>query len=142
MSFPEWGRSYNALHVPLTSDWQCSLGPARDVEEPTSWWSLSCDERQQKRKEREEQIEQDRKDFDRLFRVSINRHAARACSDFSAYAAFIREHLHIYGLRAPVDGESVTRILRDAVRDGRLVPTINRAWRGSRRVARFYAPQS
>ena len=36
----------------------------------------------------------------------------------------------------------MTRILRDAVRDGRLVPAINRAWRGSRRVARSYGPQS
>ncbi|MBV8262099.1 MAG: hypothetical protein JO239_14455 [Paraburkholderia sp.] len=38
----------------LTSDWQCSLVPARDVEEPTTWWSLSFDERQKKRKERED----------------------------------------------------------------------------------------
>ncbi len=142
MSFPEWGRSYNALCVPLTSDWQCSLGPARDVEEPTTWWSLSYDERQKKRKEREEQIEQDRRDFDRLFRVSTSRRAARGCSDFSAYAAFIREHLRVSGLSAPVDGDGVTQILRDAVRDGALIPAIDRAWRGSRRVSRFYAPQS
>jgi hypothetical protein len=142
MSLPEWGRSYNALSVPLTSDWQCSLVPARDVNEPTKWWNLSYDERQKKRKEREEQIEQDRRDFDRLFRVSTSRRVARACSDFSAYAAFIREHLRISGLSAPVDGEGVTRILRDAVRDGWLVPAIDRAWRGSRRVTRFDAPQS
>jgi len=142
MSFPEWGSSYNALCVPLTSDWQCSLVPARDVEEPTSWWSLSYDARQKKRKEREEQIEQDRRDFDRLFRVSTSRRVARGCSDFSAYAAFIREHLSISGLSAPVDGDGVTRILRDAVRDGALIPAIDRAWRGSRRVSRFYAPQN
>ena len=142
MPFPDWGYSYNALHVPLTSDWQCSLVPARDVEEPTTWWSLSYDERQQKRKDREQQIEQDRRDFARLFRVSTSRRTARACRDFSAYAAFIRDHLHISGLATPVDGESVTRILRDAVRDGWLIPAIDRAWRGSRRVARQYAPQS
>jgi hypothetical protein len=142
MSFPEWGYSYNALSVPLTSDWQCSLVPARDVEEPTSWWSLSYDERQQMRKDREKQIDEDRRDFDRLFRVSTSRRAARACRDFSAYAAFIREHLRISGLSTPVDGDGVTRILRDAVRDGWLVPAIDRAWRSSRRVTRFYAPQS
>ncbi|MCG5073028.1 hypothetical protein [Paraburkholderia tagetis] len=142
MSFPEWGQSYNALHVPLTSDWQCSLVPARDVDEPTSWWSLSYDERQKARKEREEQIEQDRLDFDRYFRVGTSRRAARGCSDFSAYVAFISEHLRISGLSAPVDGEGVTRVLRDAVRDGALIPAINRAWRGSRRVGRSYAPQS
>jgi hypothetical protein len=142
MSMPEWGYSYNALRVPLTSDWQCSLVPVRDVGEPTSWWSLSYDERQKKRKERDEQIEQDRRDFDRLFQVSTSRRDARACTDFSTYAAFIREHLRISGLSAPVDGDAVTRILRDAVRDGWLIPAIDRAWRGSRRVARFYAPQS
>ncbi|WP_407642209.1 hypothetical protein, partial [Caballeronia catudaia] len=142
MSFPEWGRSYNALWVPLTSDWQCSLVPARDVQDVDRGWKLSYEERQKARKEREEQIEQDQRDFDRLFRVSIDRRAARACSDFSEYAAFIREHLRISGLSAPVDGDDVTRILRDAVRDGQLTPAINRAWRGSRRVARQYAPQS
>ncbi|WP_413188890.1 hypothetical protein [Paraburkholderia sacchari] len=103
---------------------------------------MTYDERQQKRKKREEQIEQDRRDFDRLFRVSTSRRDAPACSDFSAYAAFIRNHLGISGLSAPVDGDDVTRILRDAVRDGRLVPAVSRAWRGGRRVSRLYAPQS
>jgi hypothetical protein len=142
MSLPEWGYSYNALSVPLTSDWQCSLVPARDVEVPNSWWSLSYFERQKKREEREKLIEQDRRDFDRLFRVSTSRRAARACTDFSTYVAFVREHLRISGLSTAVDGDSVTRILRDAVRDGWLVPAIDRTWRGSRRVTRFYAPQS
>ena len=142
MSFPEWGCSYNALYLPLTSDWQCSLVPARDVQDVDRGWKLSYEERQLARKEREERIKQDRQDFDRLFRVSINRRAARACSDFSAYVAFISEHLRISGMATAVDGESVTRVLRDAVRDGSLIPAIDRAWRGSRRVARSYAPQS
>jgi hypothetical protein len=142
MSFPEWGQSYNALHVPLASDWQCSLVPARDVTEPTCWWGLSYDEREQKRKDRDKQIEQDRRDFDRLFRVSIDRQNARTSDDFHTYAAFIREHLSISGMGTPVDGEDVTRILREAVRDGWLVPAIHRAWRGSSRVARPYAPQN
>jgi hypothetical protein len=142
MPFPEWGYSYNALRVPLTGNWQCSLVPARDVQDADSGWTLSCEERKKKRKKRKKRIEKDRRDFDRLFRVSISRRDARACRDFSAYAGFIREHLHISGLRTPVDGESVTRILREAVRDGWLIPAIDRAWRGSRRVTRFYAPQS
>ncbi|CAM2181692.1 conserved hypothetical protein [Paraburkholderia sacchari] len=142
MPLPEWGYSYNALCVPLTSDWQCSLVPARDVQDVDRGWRLSYEERQKARKERDEQIEQDRQDFDRLFRVSAGRRAALACSDFSAYVLFIREHLRISGLSAPVDGNGVTRILRDAVRDGWLIPAIDRAWRGSRRVTRFYAPQS
>lgn len=142
MPIPEWGRSYHALSVPLAGGWQCSLVPARDVDEPTTWWSLTYDKRQKKRKEREEQIDLDRGDFDRLFRAFTGRRDTWACSDFSAYVAFIREHLRISGSSAPVDGDGVTRSLRDAVRDGSLIPAIDRAWRGSRRVTRFYAPQS
>jgi hypothetical protein len=142
MALPEWGYSYNALYVPLTSDWQCSLVPVRDVQDVDRGWKLSYEARQKANKEREEQIEQDQRDFDRYFRVGTSRRAARACSDFSAYIAFIREHLRISGLSAPVDGEGVERILRNAVRDGRLIPAIDRTWRGSRRVGRSYAPQS
>ncbi|MBV8262098.1 MAG: hypothetical protein JO239_14450 [Paraburkholderia sp.] len=50
--------------------------------------------------------------------------------------------MKISGLATPVDGDSVTRILRDAVRDDWLVPAIDRTWWGSRHVTRFYAPQS
>jgi hypothetical protein len=81
MPFPGWGYSYNALCVPLTSDWQCSLVPARDLQDVDRGWTLPYEERQKKRKEREEQIEQDRRDFVRLFRVSVSRHTTRACSD-------------------------------------------------------------
>jgi hypothetical protein len=142
MSLPEWGYSYNALSVPLTSDWQCSLIPAFDLQDTDRGGTLSYEERQDARKKREEQIERDQRDFDRLFRVSINRRAARACGDFGRYATFIKEHLRVSGHSAPLDGESVTRILREAVRNGHLVPAIDREWRGSRRVTRFYAPQS
>jgi hypothetical protein len=142
MSFPEWAQSYNALYVPLASDWQCSLVPARDVQHVDRTWDVSYDERQKAIKSREQLIEQDRRDFDRLFRVSINRDDARTSDDFRTYAAFIREHLSISGMGTPIDGEDVTRILREAVRDGWLVPAIHRAWRGSSRVSRPYAPQS
>jgi hypothetical protein len=116
-------------------------GP-RDMHDVDRGWKLSYEERQKARKECEEQIEQDQRDFDRLFRVSNNRRAAHACSDFGEYAAFIREHLSISAFSAPVDGDDITRILHDAVRDGQIVPAISRAWWGSRRVARQYAPQS
>jgi hypothetical protein len=142
MSFPEWGFSYNALHVPLTSDWQCSLVPTHEIQDVDRDRKLPHEERKNMRKAREKQIEQNRQDFDRLFRISTSRRAARHCRDFSEYVAFIRDQLYHSSPAVPVDGESVTRILRDAVRDGRLTPAINRAWRGSQRVARHYAPQS
>jgi hypothetical protein len=142
MSLPEWGNSYNALYVPLTSAWQCALVPARDVEEPGSWWRLTYDQRQQKRKEMEKQIEDDRGAFLRLFRVIIHKRNAPASSDFREYAAFIRNTLRASIWSPPVDGDGVVRVLGDAVRDGQLIPVINRRWRGSQRVSRRYAPQS
>jgi hypothetical protein len=142
MSLPEWGRSYNALLVPLTSDWQCSLLPAHDLEEPGAWWRLSYDERQQKRKDKEKQIEQDRRDFLQLFRVRLSRREAMFSPDFPAYADFIRNTLRASMWSTPIDGDGVVRVLCDAVSDGRLVPAIDRAWRGSRRVTRSFAPQS
>jgi hypothetical protein len=142
MSMPEWGYSYNALYVPLTSDWQCALVAARDVEEPSSWWRLTYDERQQKRKDQEKKIAEDRKDFLGLFRLSLRKRDALFAPDFPAYVDFIRNTLRVSIWEIPVDGDGVVRVLCAGVRDGRVVPVINRAWRGSRRVIRYYAPQS
>ncbi len=141
MSLPEWGNSYNALCVPLKNGWQCALVPVRDIEDVDPGWRLSYEERQKARKEREEQMEQDRQDFDQLFRVSIRHKAARISAVYSAYASFVREHIR-GGWHTPVDGEDVTRLLRQAVRDGLIVPAIDRNWRGSVGVSKRYAPQT
>ncbi len=141
MSLPEWGNSYNALYVPLKGGWQCALVPARDIEDVDRGWQLSYEERQSVRKEREERMEQDRQDFDQLFRVSIRRGASRICGDFSAYASFISKYVR-GRWPAPIDGEDITRILREAVRDGLIIPAIDRNWRGSRGVSTRYAPQT
>ncbi len=141
MSLPEWGSSYNALYVPLKGGWQCALVPAHDIEDIDRGWRLSYEERQKVRKAREEQMVQDRRDFDQLFRVSIGRKASRTSADFSAYAGFIGKHVR-GRWSTPIDGEDITRILREAVRDGLLVPAIDRNWRGSRGVSTRYAPQT
>jgi hypothetical protein len=142
MPLPEWGRSYNALLVPLTSDWQCSLVPSWDVKEPGAWWRLTYEERQQKRKDGEKQIEQDRRDFLQVFQVCLSRREALFSPDFHAYVGFIRNTLRASIWSTPIDGDGVVRVICEAVSDRRLVPVIDRAWRGSRRVARSYAPQS
>ncbi|WP_433703907.1 hypothetical protein [Paraburkholderia sacchari] len=141
MSLPEWGSSYNALYVPLKGGWQCALVPARDIEDVDRGWRLSYEERQKARKAREDQIEQDRRDFDQLFRVSIACRASRISGDFSAYADFIGKHVR-GRWHSPIDGEDITRILREAVRDGLIVPAIDRDWRGSVGVSKRYAPQT
>ena len=141
MSLPEWGNSYNALYVPLKAGWQCALVPARDIEDVDRGWRLSYEERQTARKVREEQMARDRRDFDQLFRVSIGRKASRISADFSAYAGFIGKHVR-GRWHTPIDGEDITRILREAVRDGLIVPAIDRDWRGSAGVSTRYAPQT
>ncbi|WP_028215786.1 hypothetical protein [Paraburkholderia oxyphila] len=141
MALPEWGNSYNALYVPLKGGWQCALVPARDIDDVYRGWRLSYEERQKAQKARADQIEQDRRDFDQLFRVSIARRASRTSGDFSAYADFISKHVR-GRWHTPIDGEDVTRILREAVRDGLIVPAIDRDWRGSVGVSKRYAPQT
>ncbi|WP_322030017.1 hypothetical protein [Paraburkholderia sp. J76] len=141
MSLPEWGGSYNALYVPLKGGWQCALVPACDIGVGDRGGQLSFEERQKARKTREGQMEQDRRDFDQLFRVSIARRTSRISGDFSAYAGFIGKYVR-GRWHTPIDGDDITRILRDAVRDGLIVPVIDRDWRGSIGVSKRYAPQS
>ncbi|WP_322053670.1 hypothetical protein [Paraburkholderia bannensis] len=141
MALPEWGNSYNALYVPLKGGWQCALVPARDIDDVDRGWRLSYEERQKERKARADQMEQDRRDFDQLFRVSIARRASRTSSDFGAYVDFIGKHVR-GRWHTPIDGEDITRILREAVRDGLIVPVIDRDWRGSVGVSKRYAPQA
>ncbi|VXB87372.1 conserved hypothetical protein [Burkholderia sp. 8Y] len=142
MSFPEWGHSTNALYVPLRQwGWQCALMPACEVKEKSSFnGSLSFDEREKKRRERKKQMGQDKEDFIRLFRVDIDPRDAAGSFEVRHYADFIRDTRRASdgGLR---DGDGITRVLRNAARDGRIIPVINRAWYGSQRVFRHYAPQ-
>ncbi|WP_156992075.1 hypothetical protein [Paraburkholderia oxyphila] len=115
--------------------------PARDIEAVDRGWRLSFEERQKARKAREDQMEQDRRDFDQLFRVAIARRESRASGDFSAYADFIGKHVR-GPWHTPIDGEDITRILREAVRDGLIVPVIDRDWHGSVGVSKRYSPQT
>ncbi|MBC8638497.1 hypothetical protein IAG25_16915 [Caballeronia sp. EK] len=140
MSFPEWGYSYNALYVPLSGGWHCALMPFREAPQVDRGWRLSYEERKQEKKERDEQLERDRQDFDRLFEVRIDRRSARTCSEFREYVAFINLHLRASSWDL-LDGEGITRILRVAVRDGHITPVIARNWHGGPRVFRHYAPQ-
>jgi hypothetical protein len=143
MSFPDWAHSYNALYVALRYwNWHCMLMPASEAQADGSFWSsLTYEARENKRQERKQQIERDKEDFQRLFSLRIDRCEARRSSDFSLYTDFIRDVLRVTGWGLPVDGKGVTRVLRDAVRDGLLVPAINREWQGGQRVFKHYAPQ-
>jgi len=141
MSFPEWGYSYNALYVPLRQwGWQCALMPAGEVEEEGGFnGSLSFEEREKKRKERKRQIEQDKDDFHRLFRVDIDPRDASSSFEFRHYANFIRDTLRVSSGDFR-DRDGIARVLRNAVRDGRIIPVISRAWHGGQRMFKHCAP--
>ncbi|SAL36697.1 hypothetical protein AWB70_02611 [Caballeronia cordobensis] len=152
MAFPEWGRSFNALYVPLSGGfgWQCTLMTRREFHQ-IDWFmwrthpygDLSYEERGIKEKEQQRQIEQDRRDFDRLFRARIDPRRAYLSTEFRRYVDFIRHELRVSSWDIPVDGDGITRVLRRAVQDGRLVPAINRKryWWSGQEVYKWYAPQ-
>ncbi|WP_053570690.1 hypothetical protein [Caballeronia cordobensis] len=104
---------------------------------------LSYEERSVKEKEQGRQIAQDRRDFDRLFRARIDRRMTYLSTEFRQYVDFIRHELRVSSWDVPVDGEGITRVLRSAVQDGRLVPAINRKryWWSGQEVYKWYAPQ-
>lgn len=152
MAFPEWGRSFNALYVPLSGGfgWQCTLMTRREFHQ-IDWFmwrthpygDLSYEERGIKEKEQQRQIAQDRRDFDRLFRARIDPRSAYLSTEFRRYVDFIRHELRVSSWDVPVDGDGITRVLRRAVQDGRLVPAINRKryWWSGQEVYKWYAPQ-
>ncbi|AET93026.1 hypothetical protein BYI23_C008800 [Burkholderia sp. YI23] len=130
--------------------WQCTLMTRREFHQ-IDWYmwrthpygDLSYDERSVKEKEQERLIAQDRRDFDRLFRARINRRSAYLSTEFRQYVDFIRHELRVSSWDVPVDGDGITRVLRRAVQDGRLVPAINRKryWWSGQEVYKWYAPQ-
>ncbi|SAL69067.1 hypothetical protein AWB70_06858 [Caballeronia cordobensis] len=152
MSFPKWGRSFNALYVPLSGGfgWQCMLMTRREFHQ-IDWYmwrthpygDLSYEERSVKEKEQQRQIAQDRRDFDRLFRARIDPRSTYLSTEFRQYVHFIRHELRVSSWDVPVDGDGITRVLRRAVQDGRLVPAINRKryWWSGQEVYKWYAPQ-
>lgn len=156
--FPEWGFSYNALYLPLgDGNWQCGLMPEREIRSSLQTWNRPSfdDKPQRKRGGRwsswddhddldepmERRIARDRDDFLQMFKVRIDRHRADISREFKEYATFIREQLRISSWDQPVDGAGITRILKQAVRDNRLIPAIDRDWSANRSVFRHYAPQ-
>ncbi|WP_321951000.1 hypothetical protein [Paraburkholderia bannensis] len=143
MTFPEWGHSYNAIYLPLRRwGWQCALMPAAEVTaDDRIDCSLSFDEREKKRERRKQQIAEDKADFQRLFRVDTVPREAATSSEFRHYTDFIRDTLRLSHWTIPIDGDGITRVLRNAVRDGRVIPVIDREWYGGQRVFKRYAPQ-
>ncbi|MEX3931879.1 hypothetical protein AB4Y32_08700 [Paraburkholderia phymatum] len=117
--------SYNALHVPLDiGTWQCELVPARE------FYSLSVRRFADwdMRREREREIEDDKHTFDRYFRSNYDFRRTIA-PDIDAIRSFLSHQLNVVHWDLPTDNVGIERALKQAVRDGLLVPVINRDWR-------------
>ncbi|MEM5436177.1 hypothetical protein [Paraburkholderia diazotrophica] len=120
--------SYNSLHVPLDiGTWQYMLVLARDfyslsggyVDRFADWNT---------RREREHEIEGDRRTFDRYFHPNYDFRRTIA-ADIDAIRSFLSDQLNVVHWKLPTDNAGIGRALKQAVRDGMLVPVINRDWR-------------
>jgi hypothetical protein len=140
--------SYNSLDVPLVHSWQCMLMRAGDYEQEArrrrssssrdDWNSGrsrssslggSSFERDDEKDERR-QLEQDRQDFAQYFRPDWDLRTISGGADLRAVQSFLSDHLNVAHWNLPTDNESIERVLKEAVSSGRLVPVINREWRG------------
>ncbi|MEX3933514.1 hypothetical protein AB4Y32_17195 [Paraburkholderia phymatum] len=120
--------SYNSLQVPLDiGTWQCTLVLAREFYNLSSgYWDAFAD--WDKRREREREIEDDKRTFDRYFRPSYDFRSLMR-TDINAICSFLSDHLNVVHWNLPTDNAGIERALKQAVRDGLLVPVVNRDWR-------------
>jgi hypothetical protein len=120
--------SYNALHVPLDiGTWQCTLVLAKEYyRHGSGYWGAFAD--LDTRREREREIEDDRRAFDRYFRPRYDFRRTIA-PDIDAIRSFLSDQLNAVHWDLPTDNAGIERALKQALRDGMLVPVINRDWR-------------
>ncbi|MEX3930590.1 hypothetical protein AB4Y32_02025 [Paraburkholderia phymatum] len=120
--------SYNVLHVPLDiGTWQCKLVLARE------FYSLSCGYMDRfadwdERREREREIKDGKRTFDRYSRPNYDFRRTIA-PDIDAIRSFLSNQLNFVHWDLPTDNAGIERALKQAVHDGMLVPVINRDWR-------------
>ncbi|QGZ57449.1 hypothetical protein [Paraburkholderia acidiphila] len=152
---------WNTLYVPLESGWQCALVPGpqyfdltcfgrgyRDL--PARWlypnagrdrdlWSWNAlpevDKGELWEKDRLRQLTQDRAAFARHFRPNWDLHTITGEKALREVQTFVRHRLKLAHWNLPTDNAEVRKLLCDAVASGRLVPVINREYRGLPRVA-------
>jgi hypothetical protein len=120
--------SYNSLHVPLDNGmWQCELIPAGEFYSPVGgfWDRLG---KWKTRVEREREIDVDRRDFYRYFSPQYD-FSRPLSSRIQAIRSFLRDHLRVSDWEMPTDSAGIERVLKQAVRNERLVAVVNRQWR-------------
>ncbi|MEX3693329.1 hypothetical protein AB3X91_19330 [Paraburkholderia sp. BR14263] len=118
---------FNSLYVPLDiGTWHCELVPASELYHGWGYrrlWDPFAD--YEKRQEMERQIEKDARAFDLYFRPDYDFRRLIA-TDINAIRSCLSDHLNVVHWDLPTDNAGIERLLKQAVRDGRLVPIVNR----------------
>jgi hypothetical protein len=114
--------SYNSLIVPLDiGTWECELLLSREYRE-RKWWRNSDG----KGEEDGRQLEKDDRAFDLYFRPNYDIHSVTGQAALREIQSFPGHHLSIARSKLPTDNAGIERVLRQAVRDGTLMPVVNR----------------
>jgi hypothetical protein len=153
---------WNTLDVPLERGWQCTLIPAPQYARLMSWgyndltarslyrragrerWplpsnSLQPDETGRRRKweaDVKRQLADDRLAFARHFRPLWDFRSITGGQALQEVQTFVRDALGVAHWNQPNDNAGIQRMLCEAVANKRLIPVVNREYRGRPRVAR------
>ncbi|MFM0325614.1 hypothetical protein [Caballeronia glebae] len=117
--FGEWKPSYNTLDVPLNIGWQCTLVPRHQC--GTEFWFLKNDARKT--------VDEDRIAFDRYFRPNLDLRTIAGGKALRTIQRFLQIFLNVVHWKQPASNEEIERFFRKAVRNGELIPVMNRGWR-------------
>ncbi|MGF6610656.1 hypothetical protein OKW45_005578 [Paraburkholderia sp. WSM4175] len=145
---------WDTLEIPLECSWQCTLHAASqyhsmELERRSSlfWdrdssrsrgWSFMRDDRRDEEEDARRQLEQDRKDFDRYFRPRWDLRTITGGQALREIQTYVRDALGLAHWNLPTDNASIERVLRQAVKDGRLVPVVHRDRRSA--LGHVYSP--
>ncbi|SAK86991.1 hypothetical protein AWB82_05941 [Caballeronia glebae] len=121
--FGKWRPSYNTLDVPLNIGWQCTLVPRHQC--GTEFWFLKKDARKT--------VDEDRIAFDRYFRPNLDLRTVGGGTALRTTQRFLQVFLNVAHWKQPASNEEIERFFRKAVRDGELIPVVDRGWRLSPR---------
>ena len=153
---------WNTLDVPLDTGWQCTLIPApqyttimqwgcRDMTArrlypqagrdrwPPPWNASEPGEEEKHRKWKDDvqrQLADDRRAFARYFRPDWDLRTATGVNALHAIQTFLRDALGTVHWDQPTNNAGVRRMLCKTVANKRLIPVVNREYRGQPRVAR------
>jgi hypothetical protein len=123
--------SYNSLTVPLNiGTWECTLLLAREYRYLE--WRRPSDDHELDVPQRD----QDERAFLQYFRPRYDLASITGRAALREIQSFLSDHLNVAHWNLPTDNAGIERVLRQAVRDGALVPVVNRDYPSTPRTFR------